>query len=115
MEIGQLHSVVEVACERFFGLSGYVSSARRSTLGVRNYERITMLSGIMHSIYIDAEAVAREYLKRCKLGSWDRDRDEESLKSWNLERIIDAEIHGKPLPDPDELPMEDLLAEFGGK
>ncbi len=30
--------VVEVGCERFFGLSGYVSSPRRTRLGVRNYE-----------------------------------------------------------------------------
>ncbi len=29
--------VVEVGCERFFGLSGYISSPRQTRLGVRNY------------------------------------------------------------------------------
>ena len=33
---------VEVGCERFFGLSGYISQPRRSRLNVRNYERLAM-------------------------------------------------------------------------
>ena len=32
------HCVVEVRCERIFGLSGYVSSPWRTRLGVQNYE-----------------------------------------------------------------------------
>ena len=35
--------IVEVGCERFFNLSGYVSSPKRTSLGVRNYERLAML------------------------------------------------------------------------
>ncbi len=35
--------VVEVGCERFFGLSGYISSPRQTRLGVRNYERLAIL------------------------------------------------------------------------
>ena len=35
---------VEVGCERFFGLSGYISSPRRTRLKVRTYERLTMLA-----------------------------------------------------------------------
>ena len=58
--------VVEVGCEQFFGLSGYISSARRSRLGVRHYERLAMLASIMQKVYIDSEWVAKEYLRRCK-------------------------------------------------
>jgi hypothetical protein len=39
--------VKEVRCERFFGLSGYVSLAWGTQLGVRNYERLAMLSSIV--------------------------------------------------------------------
>ena len=49
--------VVEVGCEHFFGLSGYISSPRRTRLGVRNYERIAMLASIMRVI-IDQKWVA---------------------------------------------------------
>jgi hypothetical protein len=49
--------VVEVGCERFFGLSGYISQPRRSMLGVRNYERIALLSFILRH-FIDANWVA---------------------------------------------------------
>ena len=45
--------VVEVPCERLFGLAGYVSLPRRSRLGARNYERIAMLAVMLQSIYID--------------------------------------------------------------
>jgi hypothetical protein len=38
--------VVEVGRERFFALSGYISLPKRTRLGVRNYERIAMLSSI---------------------------------------------------------------------
>jgi hypothetical protein len=50
--------VVEVGCERFFGLSGYVSAPRRTRLGVRHYERLAMLSSIINKIYIDPEVIA---------------------------------------------------------
>jgi hypothetical protein len=40
--------VTEVGCKRFFALSGYVSAPRRTRLGVRNYERLAMLSSIVH-------------------------------------------------------------------
>jgi hypothetical protein len=62
------HWVVEVGCERFFGLSGYVSQPRRSTLGVRNYERLAMLATILQSLFIDPSWVAEEYLRRSKAG-----------------------------------------------
>ncbi len=45
--------VVEVGCEQFFGLSGYISSPRRSRLGVRTYKHVAMLASIIQSVYID--------------------------------------------------------------
>ena len=41
--------VVDVGCERFFGLSGYISSPRQTRLGVRNYERLVMLASILQN------------------------------------------------------------------
>jgi hypothetical protein len=58
--------VVEVGCERFFALSGYVLAPRRSRLGVRSYEPLAMLSTmIVNSLYIDPDFIAAEYLRRC--------------------------------------------------
>ncbi len=34
--------IVEVGCEQFFGLSGYVSGPRQTYLGVRMYERLAL-------------------------------------------------------------------------
>ena len=56
--------------------------------------------------------VADEYLRRCKTGEWKKDVDEEALKCWNLERIIDAKLFGKD--EPPELSMEELLRENEG-
>ena len=90
--------VVEVGCERFFNLAGYVSSPMRTRLGVRTYERLAMLSCLLRKVYVDEEWVAQEYLRRCKAGAWKIEQDEESLKCWNLERIIEAELVGAPVP-----------------
>lgn len=61
--------VVEVGCERFLNLSGYVSSAKRTRLGVRNYERLAMLASTVQNVYVDVEWVAKEYLTRTKKGA----------------------------------------------
>lgn len=90
--------VVEVGCERFFGLSGYISSPRRTRLKVRTYERLAMLAFMVNHVYIDIEWVAKEYLRRCKAGMWKKENTVEALKCWNLERIMDAEIFGQSPP-----------------
>ena len=90
--------VTEVSCERFFGLSGYVSSPRRSTLGVRNYERLALLASNLANVFVDAQWVANEYLRRCKAGAWKKENTVESLKCFNLERILDAEMFGREVP-----------------
>ena len=102
--------VVEVGCERFFGLSGYISSPQRTRLGVRNYERLAMLSSILRVVYVNPEWVAEEYLRRCKSSAWKKASDDESLKCWNLERIIQAEQFGDPTPK--NLSMDDLLCDL---
>ena len=70
-----------------------------------------MLTMIMPSLYIDIEWVASEYMRRSKEGTWDQDKDLESDKCWNLERLIDAEIRGSVLDK--ELMLEDLIMELG--
>ena len=47
------------------------------------------------------------YLRQCKAGAWKSEQDEESLKCWNLERIIEAELIGAPAPI--DLTMEDFV------
>ena len=51
--------IVEVGCERFFCLSGYVSEPRQTNLGVRIYKRLAMLTSILHKVFIDDNWVAR--------------------------------------------------------
>ena len=99
--------VVEVGCERFFGLSGYISSPRRTRLKVRTYERLAMLAFMVHNVYIDIEWVAKEYLRRCKAGAWKKENTVEALKCWNLERNIDAETYGQSMPEP--LTLEEFV------
>ena len=101
--------IVEVGCERFFAVSGYVSAPRRTRLGVRTYERLAMLAKILSKVYVDKEWVAKEYLRRCKEGAWKKENTVEAVKCWNLERMLDAELLGKPKPS--ELTLDDLLNE----
>ncbi len=101
--------IVEVGCERFFGLSGYVLGPRQTNLGVRTYERLAMLISIVQNVFIDNNWVANEYLERCKKGKWTKKNDDEALKCWNLEWIIDAEEKGMEKPQP--LTINDLLGE----
>ena len=103
---------MEVGCERFFSLSGYISAARRTRLGVRTYERIALLSSILQKVYIDVDWVAKEYLRRCKKGAWKKGLTDDAVKCWNLERILDAELQG--VSKPEELTADDLIAEMNG-
>ena len=96
--------IVEVGCERFFGLSGYM---------VRTYECLAMLASIAHTVHIDDALVAVEYLKRCKVGSWKKENTVEAVKCWNLERIIDSELRGESMPE-EEITINDLVNEDNG-
>ena len=87
-------------------MAGYVSSSKRTALLVRNYERLAMLSSLIQKVYIDKEWVAQEYLSQCKSGIWKESDDEEALKCWNLERVIQAELMGAP--EPIDLTMDEF-------
>jgi hypothetical protein len=84
------------------------SQPRRSMLGVRNYERMALLSFILRHVFIDANWVAEEYLKRCKAGAWKKENTVDSLKCFNLERIINAVDGGAELPQ--DIDIEEYLA-----
>ena len=58
-----------------------------------------MLAYIMQNVFIDPKWVADEYLRRCKAGKWKKGADEDALKCFNLERIIDADVFGLDMPD----------------
>ncbi|EJK45006.1 hypothetical protein THAOC_36408, partial [Thalassiosira oceanica] len=101
--------VVEVGCERSFSLSGYISSPLRTNLGVRTYERLAMLANMVQNIYLDPDVVAQEYLRRYNAGSWKKENTLESLKCWNLERILDDEM--RQTKSSAEITLEDFVAE----
>jgi len=56
-------------------------------------------------IYIDPSFVAHEYLRRCKVGAWKLESTKESLKCFNLEQMIDADIFN--LREPAYVEMEE--------
>ena len=58
-----------------------------------------MLASILNNIYIDDEWVAREYMKRCKDGTWKKENTRDARKCWNLERVIQAELMGQEAPE----------------
>ncbi len=101
--------VVEVGCEQFFGLSGYVSGPRRTKFCVRTYERLAMLRSFVQNVFINDNWVANEYLSRCKKGKWTKQGNDDVLKCWNLERINNAEEMGV------ETPVEMTLGNLTGE
>ena len=70
-----------------------------------------MLSSILRVIYINPEWAAREYLARSKSGNWKHANDDESLKCWNLERILEVEQFFGEVKNAD-LRMDELLGEL---
>jgi hypothetical protein len=101
--------IVEVGCERFVGLSGYVLGPRQTNLGVKTYECLAMLTSLVQDVCIDDNWVANEYLERCKNCQWIKKSDNEASNRWNLERIIDAEEKGTKMPKPTT--FEELFGE----
>ena len=88
-------------CERYFGLSGYGTFLSRHSQGVWNYdERISLLASILD---VDPKEVAAEYFDLCKQGAQKKENTVESLKCFNLERMISAEEMGMAVPDDVEL------------
>ena len=65
-----------------------------------------MLSSIVQNVHVDVKWVAKEYMQRCKMNKWQSARDDNALKCFNCERILEAEQLG--LPEPFELTMADI-------
>jgi len=59
--------------------------------------------------------VAKEYLCQCKSGAWKQANDDDSLKCWNLERILEAEQFGDLKPDDLNDLLGDMEDDNGGK
>ena len=78
-----------VCCERFFGLSGYMSQLSTT----QDYAQ-WMLSQMLWYLYVDPNWVAQEYLRQIKAKTWKLQQDEESLKCFNLEGIFHSEAFG---------------------
>ena len=53
----------------------------------------------MQHVFIDPVWVANEYLKRCQAKAWDKNKTDEALKFFNLERILTADQYGLELSD----------------
>ncbi len=54
--------------------------------------------------------MTKEYLCQCRSGAWKQSSDDESLKCWNLERILEAEQVGDMKPE--DLTINDLLGDL---
>ena len=66
-----------------------------------------MLAAMIKKVYIDYEWVAKEYLGRSRERLWDCETTKETLKCFNLERNIEADLHG--IARSPELTIKDLL------
>ena len=98
----------EVGCERFFSTAGYVSSPRRTSLKVRNYECIATLRMNMQQVYIDEAWVVQQYLIFEKDNLWAKLDEREDLLVLNLERELQAEDLGIDLETLPPLNFEEI-------
>ena len=64
---------------------------------------------MIQKVYIDYEWVAKEYLRRSREKVWDDETTKETFKYFNLERIIEAELHR--MAKPPELTIDNLFEE----
>ncbi len=69
-----------------------------------------MLSSILRVVYINPEWVAKEYLCQCKSSAWKQASNDESLKCWNQERILEAEQFMEL--EKQDLTMNELLGDL---
>ena len=93
---------VEVNCERFFSLAGYVSHPARSRMKSSTYERLAVLPAIMDVLYIDENAVVDEYIRRRKANDWNEIESEEDEAFLLLEREIAEEEGYESSSDSDD-------------
>ena len=87
--------VVEVGYNRFFTLSRYVSAPCYTRLVVRVYKRLALLASMLQHVYIDDGWATREYFMWCKEEAYKKENTKETVKCWNLEHLIEAEMLGR--------------------
>ena len=68
-----------------------------------------MPAAMIQKMYIDYEWEAKKYLCHSREKLLDIETTKDTLKCFNLERIIEADFHG--MVKPAELTMADLLGE----
>ena len=68
---------------------------------------LAILAAMIQKVYIDYEWAAKEYLHCSREKAWDDETTKETLKCFNLERIIEAEFHGTFTPP--ELTIDNLF------
>ena len=93
---------VEVNCERFFSLAGYVSHPARSRMKSSTCERLAVLPAIMDVLYIDENAVVDEYIRRRKANDWNEIESEEDEAFLLLEREFAEEEGYESSSDSDD-------------
>ena len=98
---------VEVNCERFFSLAGYVSHPARSRMKSSTYERLVLLPAVMDALYVDENAVVEEYIRRRSAKDWDEIESEEDEAFMLLEREIAEEEGCESNSDSDDSGDED--------
>jgi hypothetical protein len=66
---------------------------------------LCLLGHILQHVYVDPIFLifAEEYLARCKHGAWKKENTVESLKCYNLERILKVKEMGKEEPSKVDL------------
>ena len=69
-----------------------------------------MLTNILRNVHVYTEWVAKKYTRHCKSGAWKPQNTVESMKCYNLERIIEANTFGTKCPK--ELDMGEYLQGF---
>ena len=93
---------VEVNCERFFSLAGYVSHPARSRMKSSTCERLAILPAIVDVLYIDENAVVNECIRRSKANDWDEIESEEDEGFLLIEREIAEEEGYESNSDSDD-------------
>eukprot|EP00956_Cyclotella_meneghiniana_P017927 scaffold29530_cov42-Cyclotella_meneghiniana.AAC.3 len=67
-----------------------------------------MLACMLNHVYIDPEWVAEVYMRRCKAKACKTQSTDESLKCFNLEKILESsEVFG--MANPNDVSMEEHL------
>ena len=82
---------VEVDCERFFSIAGFVSHPTRATSLLSTHQRLAMLAVLLNIVYVDEEKVVQEFMRRQKGNDWDENESREDASFLLLEKELAGE------------------------